>query len=208
MDRFVVKCDDKQLYMPDSIKKLIRTRAITEMEIGIDDGRCISVSQRKKIYATLRDIAEHTGYTDEAIKEVMKHEYMLTSGCEPFSLSTCSVTTARDFINALMDYALREGIILKEEGLLRTDDIDHYLISCIKYKRCCICGKPAEIHHVDAIGMGHNRKHKDDSGSRIMALCRNHHTIYHTRGVDDFAKIYKVYGIEKIRCQEGVVNGG
>ena len=40
---------------------LIRDRMVQEVEIGIDDGRTISPQQRRKIYATLRDIGESTG---------------------------------------------------------------------------------------------------------------------------------------------------
>lgn len=181
---------------------LIRDRMVREVEIGIDDGRTISPQQRRKIYATLRDIGEYTGYTIQAIKEIMKVEHMLRMRCaESFSLSNCSVTTAREFINTLMEYALREGIILAEPGLDRTDDINVYLIQCIRYRKCCICGRPADIHHVDAVGMGNDRRHYDDSRSRIMALCRQHHTLYHQRGAERFCSSYKVYGIEKYRTE-------
>ena len=189
------------LHVPEPAARLIRQQQARSVELGIDDGRLISVQQRKKIYATLRDIAEYTGYTDEAMKEVMKMEHMMRTGCEYFSLSDCSITDAREFINTLMEYALKEGVIMTESGLQRTDDIDCYLIQCIRYKRCCICGRPADLHHVDAIGMGNDRRHYDDSGSRVMALCRNHHTLYHQRGGQTFMNTYKVYGIERYRTE-------
>lgn len=190
------------LRVPEQMVRLIRQQAVKQVEVGVDDGRLISVQQRKKIYATLRDLAEYTGYTDEAMKEVMKMEHMLRTGCEYFSLSNCSVTEAREFINTLLEYALKEGVIMTESGLQRTDDIDTYLIQCIWYRKCCICGRPADLHHVDAIGMGNDRRHYDDSQNRIMALCRNHHTIYHQRGGPEFMDRYKVYGIERYRVEE------
>lgn len=208
MNRYVVPVRGMQqgqqgihlvLKVPDQMAYLIQQRKVRQVEVLVDDGRFISVQQRKKIYATLRDIAEYTGYTDEAMKEVMKYEHMLRTGCEYFSLSNCSITEAREFLNTLMEYALKEGVILTESGLQRTDDIDTYLIQCIRYRKCCICGRTADIHHEDAIGMGNDRRYYDDSQNKIMALCRNHHTIYHQRGRDAFRDTYKVYGIEKYR---------
>lgn len=190
------------LNIPEQMAKNIWQRKARHVEVGVDDGRLITTVQRRKIYAMLRDIAEYTGYTDDAMKEVMKAEHMLRCSCDYFSLADCSVTTAREYINTLMEYALKEGVILRESGIDRTDDIDTYLMQCIRYHKCCICGRPAEIHHVDAIGMGNNRTYYDDSQNRIMALCRVHHTIYHQRGYEQFMNTYKVYGIERYRTEE------
>lgn len=190
--------------IPDTAMALLKHRKCQEIQIGIDDGRTISTAQRRKAYATLRDIAEHTGYSPEEMKEIMKVEHMIRMRePETISLADCSVTDAREFINTLMEYALKEGIILTESGLLRTDDIDTYLIQCIRYRRCCICGKDAEIHHADAIGMGHDRRRVDDSGKRIAALCRLHHTIAHQKGWMRFSESYHVYGIERYRTECG-----
>ena len=41
-------------------------------EVRIDDGRRISSDQRRKIYALIKDIANHTGHHPEYIKEHMK----------------------------------------------------------------------------------------------------------------------------------------
>lgn len=180
----------------------VRNLAVKKVEIGVEDGRLISPVQRRKIYATLRDISEYTGFTVEAAKQVLKVEHMLRTGnMEYFSLADCSVTTAREFINTLMEYALKEGIPLAESGLDRTDDIDMYLIQCIRYRKCCICGRPADIHHVDAIGMGADRRTADDSLKEIAALCRTHHALAHQRGWKEFAAAYKIYGIERYRAE-------
>ena len=77
----------------------------------------------------------------------------------------------------------------------RTDDIGRYLYFCLKHRKCAVCGRNGEIHHVDAIGMGNNRRKVDDSGYRKICLCREHHTIAHQRGLEVFAKMYQVYGI-------------
>ena len=138
-----IRQDSSELYLivDDNLEDLRRQRC-REVQVGIDDGRTISPAQRRKAYATLRDIGDHTGYAPEEIKQIMKIEHMLRVGDQKvISLSDCTMTDAREFINTLMEYALKEGIILTESGLMRTDDIDCYLIQCIRYRRCCICGR-------------------------------------------------------------------
>lgn len=193
---------DLLLHLPQDIRYLIRRQNIRHAEITLDDGRRISIEQRKKIYATLRDISEYTGDPPEATKEWMKYGYIERTGSDYFSLSNCSMTTAREFINFLMDVCLQNGIILTESGLKRTDDINAYLIQCIRHKRCCICGRPADIHHVDAIGMGNDRRNFDDSENEIIALCREHHTQAHSLGNVRFMERYKVYGIKRYQATE------
>lgn len=193
---------DLVIHIEEPIAKLLEQRRIKQLEIGFDDGRTISTTQRRKIYAMLRDISEYTGYDPESAKQFLKLEHMKRTGIDKlFSLSDCSVTVAREFINTLMDYALKEGIILTDMGLYRTDDIDTYLIQCIRYRKCCICGRGADIHHVDAIGMGNDRRHVDDSKKEIMALCRQHHQAAHNMGNTRFMSMYKVYGIVKERAE-------
>lgn len=65
------------LRVPEQTARLIRQQAVADVELGIDDGRFISVQQRRKIYATLRDIAEYTGYPDEDMKQIMKVEHVM-----------------------------------------------------------------------------------------------------------------------------------
>lgn len=174
-------------------------------EIRIDDGRTITSLQRRKAYATIRDISSWTGYLPEEQKEWLKYLYIERTGNPYFSLSDCSMDTAREFINTILDYALEEGIPLSERGIERTDDIGRYLYSCIKNKRCAVCGRPGEIHHVDAIGAGRDRRHVDDSGYRKICLCREHHTAAHQRGMKAFEQMYHVYGIV---VQEDIAGNG
>ena len=173
---------------------LIR-KEIKNAEMRFDDGRHISVEQRRKAYATIRDIADYTGYLPEEQKEWLKYLHIINTGCDYFSLSDCSMDTAREFINTILEYAISEGIPLSENAIERTDDIGRYLYYCIMNRKCVICGRPGEIHHEDAIGMGNDRRKIDDSGYRKICLCREHHTVAHQMGVERFRKMYKVYGI-------------
>lgn len=173
----------------------IKNKHVKKVEIRIDDGRLITNEQRKKIYATVKDISDWSGYTPEDQKEWLKYLYVEKTGDYFPSFSSCSIETARMFLNVILEYAIENGIELTDMAVNRTDDIDAYLCYCIKFKRCCICGKPGEIHHVDTIGMGNNRKELDDSDKRKMCLCRLHHTLAHQRGQKAFDEMYKVYGV-------------
>ena len=164
-------------------------------ELRIDDNRTITVEQRKKIYATIKDISLFTGDDPEYLKEFLKFDYCGESGQEYFSLSNCSISTAREFINFIIDFILKHGIPLSQIALVRTDDTDHYLWGCIKYKKCCLCGKDGETHHWDAIGMGNDRRVFNDSKHRKIQLCREHHQEAHTVGRDTFGAKHHVYGV-------------
>ena len=171
------------------------TKRIRDGEFRYDDGRTITNEQRKKAYATIRDMAEWTGYPPEDMKEIMKYEFMSRTGEDHFSLSDCSVDLAREFISMLIEFSLEHGIQLSDLAINRTDDISRYLYYCIKHKRCSVCGRAGEIHHVDAIGMGNDRRRVDDREYRKICLCREHHTEVHKIGLNDFEKKHKVYGI-------------
>lgn len=195
-----------QIKIPDvDLIQYIVEKKARYAEIRIDDGRTITSLQRRKAYATIRDISSWTGYLPEEQKEWLKYLYIERTGNPYFSLSDCSMDTAREFINVILDYALEEGIPLSERGIERTDDIGRYLYSCIKNKRCAVCGRPGEIHHVDAIGAGRDRRHVDDSGYRKICLCREHHTAAHQRGMKAFEQMYHVYGIV---VQEDITGNG
>ena len=178
-------------------RKIIKYRngSRIDAEIRINDGRTITPDQRKKIFATIRDIAEYTGDHPEELRAWLLYDYCIKTGEMPFSLSNCSISQAREFITFIIDFILKEDIPLSDAALSRTEDIDRYLWGCIKYKRCCICGRKGETHHWDAIGMGRDRTKIDDSDLKKIQLCREHHTEAHTIGRDSFEKKYHVYGI-------------
>lgn len=174
---------------------MLQRKKISSVELRFDDGRHISAEQRKKAYATIRDIADWTGYMPEEMKEILKYQHMICTGDAYFSLSNCSMDTAREFINTILEFALENGIPLSDNAIDRTDDIGRYLYYCLIHKKCAVCGRDGEIHHEDAIGMGNDRTRIDDSDYKKICLCRIHHTIAHQMGVIRFRQTYKVYGI-------------
>lgn len=177
------------------IGDMLQRKKISNAEIRFDDGRHISAEQRKKAYATIGDIADWTGYLPEEMKEILKYQHMMRTGDAYFSLSNCSMDTAREFINTILEFALENGIPLSDNAIERTDDIGRYLYYCLLHKKCAICGKDGEIHHEDAIGMGNDRTKVDDSSYKKICLCREHHTLAHSLGVIRFREMHKVYGI-------------
>lgn len=187
---------DLVVSVPDlKLGDMFQRKKIRNAEIRFDDGRHISAEQRKKAYATIRDISDWTGYLSEEMKEILKYQHMMRTGDAYFSLSNCSMDTAREFINTILEFALENGIPLSDNAIERTDDIGRYLYYCMLHKKCAICGKDGEIHHEDAIGMGNDRTKVDDSSYKKICLCREHHTLAHSLGVIRFREMYKVYGI-------------
>jgi len=178
----------------DKVKRFINN-GILKGVIRLDDGRTITSEQRKKAYATMADIAIYSGNLPEEVKEILKYYYIGSTGEKYFSLSDCSVSTAKDFISYLIDFCLEWNIPLSDTLLNRTDDIDKAVYSSLKHKRCVLCGLEGEIHHFDAIGMGRNRNSFDDSNLKKICLCRMHHTEAHAIGVKTFEEKYHVYGI-------------
>ena len=63
-------------------------------------------------------------------------------------------------------------------------------------KKCCICGLPSDLHHVDAVGAGRDRTEIIHEGMEVLPLCREHHTEYHNTGKTGF--------MEKYRMREGI----
>lgn len=175
---------------------LLKKQGVTQCEIRLDDGRSISAEQRKKIYATMRDISLWTGFTPDEVKALMKYSFIAASGAEYFSLSDVDMTTAREFLSFLIEFCVENGIEAADSLLERSPDIARYLYACLLHKRCCICGGSAELHHVDAVGSGRNRKEIIHKGMLVLPLCRLHHTEIHKLGKGTFFERYHVYGIK------------
>lgn len=171
-------------------------KQIGTVELRLTDGREISAEQRKKIFAILRDISIWSGHEPEYIRIFTMFYYRLKKGIEPFSLSDCDMSTAREYIDYLIEFCFVQGVPTKDTLLNQTDDIGRYLYSCLEHRRCAVCNAPADIHHVDAVGMGRNRDHISHVGLKAVALCRKHHTEAHTIGEETFFERYHIYGVK------------
>jgi hypothetical protein len=165
--------------------------AVRTVEIRINDGLHISAEQRKKIYATFKDIAEYTGYEKDHVKDLFKVWFCRQEEIADFSLSDCEMVVAGRFIDYLLDWCIEHGVELSEPASARCDDLERMMYSCLLHKKCCICGAKADLHHYDAIGMGADRETMHHSGHRVMALCREHHKVFHNSS-EDFCERFHV----------------
>lgn len=174
--------------------------------VGVElvDKRHISADQRKKAYVLISYIAAWWGYTPlEAMKEMLKLMFIGEAETlrRSFSLSDCDMTTARLFITYLIDFCLLHSVDVGEPLYQLSEDIPRYVWACLMNKRCAVCGRKAELHHVDAVGMGRNRKEICHIGMRALPLCREHHTEIHAVGQEDFLKRYF---LEPVRIDERI----
>ena len=162
--------------------------------VELRDPRQITREQRKKAYALIGWIAKWWGYMpQDACKEILKQIFMScqdTTLQDTFSLSDCSVEEARLFISYLIDFCLLHGIDTGVPLNEMAEDINKYVWACTMNHVCACCGTKAEIHHVDAVGMGRNRKEIIHLGMDVLPLCREHHTECHKIGKESFLKKY------------------
>lgn len=184
---------------PDmSIDRELLRKGPQTVEMRINDGRYISAEQRKKIFAVIRDISLWSGHEPEYIRAYLTFDFCAQSGAEPFSLSDVDVTTAKEFINYLIEFCFKWNISTRDTMLNCTDDIDRYLYTCLEHRKCAICNKPAEVHHVDRVGMGRDREEIVHAGLRAIALCREHHDAAHR----DEKRLFSLFHIHGIKLDE------
>lgn len=204
--------------IPDMDRALLRK--YTECEIVLDDGRRISSRQRAKIYALLGSIDEYVNgiRTDagrEEQKQLLKMEFMLKRMTDAerrmFSLSDCSVTTARAFIDFLIEFIIANDIPVRFSLAETCEDIQRYVYACLANKKCAVCGRKADLHHAEGshVGAGFDREDVHHLGREALPLCWEHHTECHAGVEADFLvkyhlepvkideRICKIYGLKK-----------
>ena len=180
-------------------------RKYNDVEIILPDGRRISPEQRRHCYILISEIAEfiegyRTAETIEDTKQMLKLEFMVRRMEDierrMFSLSDTSMTVAREFITFLIDFIIRHDIPTKVSLLEHCEDVSRYVYSCMVNKKCCICGKPADLHHVQSVGSQGYRDKINHIGLEALPLCREHHAESHTNGQIEFMKQYHLEPIK------------
>ena len=58
------------------------------------------------------------------------------------------------------------------------------------HKTCAVCGRPADLHHIDRVGMGGTRDEMIHEGMECISLCRTHHQEVHNKGEKVFFEEY------------------
>ena len=163
-----------------------------DVNIEIQDGKKITVKQRKKIFALVNDIEGHTGQPRDWLRLMFQDYVSLLKGySKRLSLSDCTRKQAGELIDTIMAWVFQNDIPLnyKTSDLMKQDQTFLYLATV--HRKCVICGKSnAELAHYHAVGRGRNRRKIDHTDNRVLALCHFHHKQQHDMGMDSFNAKY------------------
>ena len=162
-----------------------------DVNIEIQDGKKITVKQRKKIFALVNDIEGHTGQPRDWLRLMFQDYVSLLKGySKRLSLSDCTRKQAGELIDVILEWIFINDIPLnyKTSDLMKNDQTFLYLATV--HRKCVICGKYGELAHYHAVGRGRNRRKIDHTDNRVLALCREHHQMQHDMGMDSFNAKY------------------
>lgn len=172
------------------------------------DGRPLSDKQRKACYALLREIAKYTGQGTDPTKEYMKIKFLAEdlgqTADKIFSLSNAPMSLVCAFQRFLVRFIVDWDIPCSFPLLNFVDDVADYVYACLINKKCCICGAPADLHHIERVGMGRNRDEIIHEGMEALPVCREHHTEAHTMTDDEFFDKYHLpsgIDLDKTLCR-------
>ena len=184
-------------------------RKYGQVEIIIPDGRRISPEQRRKVFAIIGEISVYVNGRKEApeieeTKDIMKWQFILermeSLERKMFSLSNCDMTTARNFIDFLIEFCIKNHVPMAINPLEYCEDISKYIYACCASRVCAVCGQKADIHHITGskVGMGNNREIVHHLGREVLPLCRAHHDDCH----HDEQAFMKQYHLQPIKLDE------
>lgn len=188
-------------------------RKYDEVFIELIDSRPLSDKQRRACYALIAEIAKWMGqYESETkrdlTKEWLKLEFQVneieTMNEKLFSLSNAPMSVIAAFQKFLVHFIVEHDIPCKFPLLDYVDDIGDYVYYSMIHKKCVVCGRHAELHHIDAVGMGRDRKEIIHEGMEAISICRDHHIEAETIGNEAFFEKYHLDGwivLDKTLCK-------
>ena len=167
------------------------------------DARQISPEQRRKAWALIGEIAAWSGYIKAGDKTdlntMLKGEFLRArvdalqaEAIKAFSLSDVDMTTARMYIDWLVEFCIVNHVPTHQPLYEYAEDIEAYVYACSMHRKCAICGKKADVHHWKRLGMGANRREAIHLGMPIEPLCRLHHQECHRMNQSDFDSKYHI----------------
>lgn len=207
LGRIVDMTEDGEAVIKAALPSLTRAadRQYETVEIILPDGRRITPLQRKKCFALIGEVAEfvegfRNAETIESTKNLMKWEFILSrmeaQERRLFSLSNVDETTAREFINYLIDFIIKNDIPTAVPLLENCEDVGKYVYACLMAKKCAVCGRRCDLHHVDSVGAnGGDREKINHLGLQCLPLCREHHTELHNMGNKSFMDKYHLQSV-------------
>ena len=173
-------------------------REVKEVYVDMIASRPLSDRQRRMCYALVKAIADWSGSGTEEVKEAFKLDFWAervdTLSDKIFSLSNAPMSLVAEFQRFLVAFILTHDVPTKRPLREYVDDIEAYTYLCLVRRKCAVCGRRAELHHIDAVGMGNDRTEVRHEGREVMSLCREHHTELHTVGKAEFMKKYHLDG--------------
>ena len=171
-------------------------REYREVEITMLDSRPLSERQRRSCYAMLREIAEWSGYEPDEVKDMFKFNFLasLVEDMNEFSLKNAPMSLVAAFQTFLAKFIVSHDVPTRRPMLEYVDDVADYVYACLINRKCPICGGKADLHHVDAVGMGRDRDGIIHEGMEVLPLCREHHIEMHTIGKSAFFARYHLTG--------------
>lgn len=183
-------------------------REYKKCQIQLIDNRPLSDKQRRACYALLREIAAYSGEGTDRTKEYMKIKFLADDFGETadriFSLANAPMSLVcafqRFLVRFILDWDIPCNFSLRE----MVDDMGDYIYACLINKKCCVCGKRADLHHIDHVGTGRDREGIIHEGMEVMPLCREHHTQAHTLGQRTFNEKYHFdggIGLDRTLCK-------
>ena len=172
------------------------------------DARPLSDRQRKMCYALLREISDYTGQDVHSAKEYLKLRFLADDFGETadriFSLSNAPMSLVCAFQRYLVRFIVEYDIPCRVPLLEYVDDVPDYIYACLIAKKCCITGRPAELHHIDRVGMGRDRDDIIHEGMEVLPLSREMHQEAHTMSDREFFEKYHLPGgvvMDKTLCR-------
>lgn len=172
------------------------------------DARPLSERQRKMCYALLREISDYTGQDVHSAKEYLKLRFLADDFGETadriFSLANAPMSLVCAFQRYLVRFIVEYDIPCRVPLLEYVDDVPDYIYACLIAKKCCITGRPADLHHVHRIGMGRDRDDIIHEGMEVLPLCREMHQEAHTMSDREFFEKYHLPGgvvMDKTLCR-------
>lgn len=196
----VIDADRDGLTIKTPIPAFFTKRDYTDCLVQFMDGRPLSNEQRKKAWALMTDIAQWAGTDKDETYTLFRlrftQQIVDTLKRRMFHLSRATMTEAREYINYLVTFVLEFDVPLKVPLYQANDDIEYFMRECLMHKKCAVCGKRAQLHHVDRVGShGGSRGTINHLGLRAEALCAEHHAQAHSIGQAEFDEMYHFYGI-------------
>ena len=172
------------------------------------DARPLSDRQRKMCYALLREISDYTGQDVHSAKEYLKLRFLADDFGETadriFSLSNAPMSLVCAFQRYLVRFIVEYDIPCRVPLLEYVDDVHDYIYACLIAKKCCITGRPAELHHINRVGMGRDRDDIIQEGMEVLPLHREMHQEAHTMSDREFFEKYHLPGgvvMDKTLCR-------